>query len=105
DGVVRSHGRTTVNGSVTTGTAPGSWPAGNTWLMIERIGEMLRTSVSSDGAAYQEVSRYILGSLPGSLHVGLWSAGGGGSTNGRGEFSELSIQSEPIVVSQDFSDW
>jgi hypothetical protein len=105
DGLVRSSGRSTTNGSVSTGTASGSWSTGTTWLMVERIGDMMRVCVSDDGAEYEEVTRYVMSSLSSSLQVGLWAAGGNGSTNARAVFSEFEASVQPIVMAQDFQDW
>jgi predicted esterase len=104
NGTVHSLGRTGTNASVQTQTASGTWSPGSTWLLIERIDDMVRTAVSDDGTTFEECGRYIITGLASSLEAGLWASGDTGS-NSKCVISDFSSVLDPIVFSQDFLDW
>lgn len=101
-GNVSSLGRTTVSGNATTPVSGGQLSLGSAWLLIRRVGDELITASGSDGTNFTEVSRYNISGLSSAVDVGLWAAGGGGSTNAQAVFTSFSSDLDLISLWQDF---
>jgi hypothetical protein len=60
----------------------------NAWLMLERQGDIVRMSASTDGVAFTQVGSYTITALGSSLQVGLSAASGSSTLVSRAVVSE-----------------
>jgi hypothetical protein len=63
----------------------------NAWLMMERTGDNVRLSVSSDGANYRPVASYTLTGLASSVQAGLFAASGAADQAERAVVSDWAL--------------
>ncbi|MEI6714513.1 MAG: PA14 domain-containing protein [Verrucomicrobiota bacterium] len=63
----------------------------NAWLMLERVGDSVRCSVSGDGTNYRPVAAYTLTGLGASVQVGLFAASGNAASLVRGVVSSWAL--------------
>jgi hypothetical protein len=54
------------------------------WVQLERMGDVVRVLVSSDGASYRPVASYTLNKLAGSVQIGAFVASGSATTTATG---------------------
>ena len=69
--------------------AVASLPEG--WVLLERAGDAVRLSVSSDGAVYRPVGAYALGGLGASVQVGVYVASGAPEVSARAVLDQWSL--------------
>jgi endoglucanase len=89
--------RTATNGSVT-GYDPVS-PAATlpaTWVLVERVGDILRTAISTDDTNWTQLSETTVSSLPSSLQVGLFVGSGSTGVTAKATFEAGSFEIVPI---------
>jgi hypothetical protein len=60
----------------------------NAWLMLERQGDVVRMSASTDGVAFSQIGSYTITALSGSLQVGLSAASGSSTVASRAVVSD-----------------
>jgi hypothetical protein len=89
--------RTATNGSVT-GYDPVS-PAASipaTWVLIERVGDVLRTAISTDDVNWTQLSETTVSSLASSLQVGLFVGSGSVGVIAKATFDAAAFEIVPI---------
>jgi len=91
--------RTATGGSLTA-TNPAN-PAATipaTWVLVERVGNKLRTAVSTDDINWIQISETIVAGLPSSLQVGLYVASGSTGVTAKATFEAASFEIVPITA-------
>lgn len=89
----RSGARLVAGGTFTESTPSGTdavvlQPEG--WMQIERVGDIVRVLVSSDGASYRSVATYTLAGLANTLQVGVFTSSGSPVTSATGVVDQWS---------------
>ncbi|MEY5026959.1 MAG: hypothetical protein RLZZ244_2487, partial [Verrucomicrobiota bacterium] len=64
----------------------------NAWLMLERFGDTVRLSLSSDGVSYRPVATSTLAGLPPSVQVGLFASSGSSTEAARAVVSGWALK-------------
>jgi poly(3-hydroxybutyrate) depolymerase len=95
---VRWGARTTTSGTASESTAAGGYTFPNTWLMLERIGRVVRLAVSSDDINYTEVGSVTLGSLNATVKAGVFSSSGTVGVNALGVMSNYTCTLLPTAI-------
>ncbi len=78
--------------------ADGSLAFPNAWLMLERIGDTVRLSVSTDGKSYRPVASSTLLSLAASVQAGLVEWSGSSSDSARAVVSDWAMTRNLVVA-------
>jgi regulation of enolase protein 1 (concanavalin A-like superfamily) len=70
----------------------------NAWLMMERTGDSVRLSVSSDGVNYRPVNSYTLSGLSSTVQVGLCASSGSSTDPVRGVVASWALNKAVSAV-------
>jgi regulation of enolase protein 1 (concanavalin A-like superfamily) len=72
-------------------------PLPNAWLQLERTGDVVRVSISSDGVSYRPVASYTVPGLSASLQVGVLASSGAADVLARAVVDSWSL-SRPVTL-------
>jgi hypothetical protein len=77
--------------ATTTGTGTVSYP--NTWMKLERVGNVITGYRSTDGVNWTSVGSNTLSTLPSTVSVGIFAAGGQYNRRTAAQFRDISYTS------------
>ena len=75
--------RTTGGGNVTEAAATGTYTFPNAWVMLQRVGDTITITESSDNVTYRQESTFTLPGLAATVNTGLFTTSGLQGTSAR----------------------
>jgi poly(3-hydroxybutyrate) depolymerase len=98
----RTAKRLSTGGSATEATPSGSYVYPDAWVMLERVGDIISSAVSSDGVTFSEVDNVTLPGAPAMVYGGLFATSGATGVNASAVLSDFDIYDTDVMLKLNF---